>query len=488
MNTDFLFLKVYFFFPLIIMCILLILRDERYIRFTGLIGSVLIFLLGCVIMYEYQMYVNFYNADKCYFLLNFGELVTTIGSIKYILVFDGISLLLLNLMSFLQIICVVVSRQYKDVKFMYILLYLIQFLIFNVFSLVDLFLFFIVYECVLFPLFIIIGFWGKRERKISASYRFFFYTFIGSLPMLYVILQLLIIKGTTNLFDLLASAKFTLSEQRLLWLCLFISFAVKTPIYPFHSWLPEAHAEAPTVGSILLAGVLLKMGPYGLFRFANVLFPYGLEYFFPLVVSLVIISIYYSGFVALMQIDLKKIIAYSSIGHMSFVILGMSLQNFEGLGGSFYLMISHGLVSAGLFLVAGMFYERYGTRIILYYGGLMQLNPNLSFFFFLLVLANIGFPGTSGFVGEFVVLLGLSKVSFVILFLVGISLIFVCIFNIWLFCRICFGNPSETFILNEDLVNSEKIISIMLILGILIGGFHPSLIFEISNMRTYIYI
>jgi len=296
------------------------------------------------------------------------------------------------------------------------MLLLTEFFLINVFSVLDLFFFYIFFESILIPMFIIIGVWGSRQRKIHAAYQFFFYTLFGSIIMLIGIIVIYFNTGTTDI-QVLAQTEFSEMRQIFLWLSFFCSFAVKVPMLPVHIWLPEAHVEAPTAGSVILAGVLLKLGTYGIIRFMIPMFPYAMIYFTPLVFTMCVIAIIYSSATTIRQIDLKKIIAYSSVAHMNFALLGLFTNNSMGIEGSLFLLLGHGVVSSGLFLCIGILYDRYHTRNILYYGGLVQTMPIFSIIFLIFSLANIGFPGTVNFIGEFLVLVGTFKLNTTVAFL-----------------------------------------------------------------------
>jgi len=295
-------------------------------------------------------------------------------------------------------------------------------------------------------MFIIIGIWGSRPRKIRAAYIFFLYTLFGSFFMLYGIFYLYTIINSTN-FDVLLYIHLTKSEQIFLWVCFFIPFAIKIPMIPFHIWLPEAHVEAPTIGSVILASLLLKLGGYGFIRFVIPMFPFGTLYFLPMLQILGTISVLYASLVTIRQSDIKRIIAYSSIAHMNLIVLGLFTCTFQGLDGAIYLMIGHGIVSSGLFLCVGILYDRYHTRLLRYYGGIGQIMPIFSFFFFLFTLANMSFPGTSNFIGEFLIFVGLFKTHPWITFLAASGIVWSAIYSIWLFNRVVFGS----LILSSDL-------------------------------------
>jgi len=342
----------------------------------------------------------------------------------------------------------------------------------GVFCSLDLVVFYLFFEAGLIPMFLIIGIWGG-QRRVYSAFKFFLYTLLGSVLMLIAIISIYWIAGTTDverLFEIGIDAKY----QNLLWLAFFSSFAVKTPMWPVHTWLPDAHVEAPTAGSVLLAAILLKMAGYGFIRFSLGLFPIASEYFVPLIYTLSLIAIVYTSLVALMQEDMKKLIAYSSVAHMGFVTLGIFTMTEQGIEGSIFQMISHGLVSAALFLCVGVVYERHHTRLISKYGGLVSIMPRYAIVFMVFTLAAIGLPGTSGFVGEFLVLMGTFKKNFLVATIASLGVILGAAYMLWLYKRIIFGE-----IVNEDLKSMldlkrfEILILFSLVIPIIFFGFYP---------------
>lgn len=414
----------------------------------------------------------------------------SIFNIYYSLGIDGISIFFIILTSFLTPLCILISWNsitYKVKEFM-IMLLLTELLLINVFSVCDLFFFYVFFESILIPMFIIIGVWGSRQRKIHAAYQFFFFTLLGSILMLLGIIFIYLNIGTTDI-QLLVHADLSKSRQIILWLAFFASFAVKIPMLPVHIWLPEAHVEAPTAGSVILAGVLLKLGTYGIIRFMIPLFPYGMLYFTPLVFTLCVISIIYASATTIRQIDLKKIIAYSSVVHMNFALLGLFTNTTYGIEGSLFFMLGHGIVSSGLFLCVGVLYDRYHTRNILYYGGLVQTMPIFSTFFLIFTLANLGLPGMVNFVGEFLVLVGTWKVNIVAIFLGSAGLILGAVYGIWLCNRLIFGQL-RIFSLQKfaDLTRREFAILLPLIILIFIMGIYPSVFLDTFDVSVNKYI
>lgn len=328
---------------------------------------------------------------------------------------------------------------------------------------------------------IIIGVWGSRERKIGAAYQFFLYTLFGSVFFLLAILVIYFETGTTDIAILMTtvSSHFSFEHQLLLWLAFFASFAIKIPMFPVHTWLPEAHVEAPTAGSVILAGVLLKLGGYGFLRFSIPFFPEASLYFKPLVYWLSVIAIVYVSLTTLRQIDLKKIIAYSSVAHMAFVTLGIFTFNLQAVEGSILLMLSHGLVSSALFMCVGIIYDRHKTRIIKYYSGLIQVMPIFITIFFIFTLANLSFPTTSGFIGEFLVLVGLFQTNKFITFLASTGMVLGAAYSIWLWNRVACGNLKVYFIQHyADLNFREVLLFLPLIFLTFLLGIFPEIILD----------
>ena len=351
-----------------------------------------------------------------------------------------------------------------------------------VFTVLDLLVFYIFFESVLIPMFLIIGVWGARQRKIHAALQFFLYTLAGSLLLLIAILYIYNVVGTTDLQTILVY-KFTFEEQLFLWIAFFASFAVKVPMFPVHIWLPEAHVEAPTAGSVILAGILLKLGTYGFLRFSIPMFPEASIYYSPLVYTLSIIAIIYVSITTMRQIDLKKIIAYSSVAHMGFVTLGLFTLTIEGIEGSLLLMLSHGLISSALFILIGVVYDRHHTRIIKYYGGLTQTMPIYSVLFLFFTFANISLPGTSSFVAEFLILVATYKVNTIICFLAAIGTVLGAVYAIWLYNRIAFGAIKVEYINPyKDIDFREFNILIPIVVLVLLMGIYPSIFSEVFHI------
>ena len=396
------------------------------------------------------------------------------GFINYKIGIDGISILFIILTTFITPICIIsvnnsIKKRLRDFL---ISILIMESLMIGVFCSLDLVIFYLFFEAGLIPMFLIIGIWGG-ERRVYSAFKFFLYTLLGSVLMLVAIISIYWISGTTDivkLYELGIDGKY----QNLLWLAFFSSFAVKTPMWPVHTWLPDAHVEAPTAGSVLLAAILLKMAGYGFIRFSLGLFPLASEVFTPLVYILSLIAIIYTSLVALMQEDMKKLIAYSSVAHMGFVTLGIFTITQQGIEGSIIQMISHGLVSAALFLCVGVVYDRMHSRLINTYGGLVSVIPKYSVLFMLFTLAALGLPGTSGFIGEFLILMGAFKDNFLVAVIASFGVIFGAAYMLWLYRRVVFGKLNNKDLIEiPDLNNSEKFILWSLAVPVLFFGFYP---------------
>jgi proton-translocating NADH-quinone oxidoreductase chain M len=333
-------------------------------------------------------------------------------------------------------------------------------------------------------MFLIIGIWGSRERKIRAAYFFFLYTLLGSVLMLLGILYIYTLVGTTDYETLLA---FSLSplEQKILWLTFFASFATKVPMLPMHIWLPEAHVEAPTAGSVILAGVLLKLGTYGFIRFSLPLFPEASLYFTPLVYAMAAIAVVYTSLTAIRQTDLKRIIAYTSVAHMNLVVIGLFSFNVIGIEGALLQSLSHGFVASALFLVIGVIYDRHHTRMVKYYGGLVHVMPLFSIIFLVFTMANIALPGTSSFVGELLILTGAYKTNTTITFIGATGMILGGGYSLWLFNRVVYGNLKTQY-LNQfcDIEKREFFVFLPLLLGTFIMGVYPEIFLDIMHISV----
>ncbi len=394
--------------------------------------------------------------------------------INYKVGVDGISILFILLTTFITPLCIIsVNNSIKNrlTEFLIAILIMESFMI-GVFCSLDLIVFYLFFEAGLIPMFLIIGIWGGTRRVYSA-FKFFLYTLLGSVLMLVAIISIYWISGTTDvtkLYEIGIDSKY----QNLLWLAFFSSFAVKTPMWPVHTWLPDAHVEAPTAGSVLLAAILLKMAGYGFIRFSLGLFPIASEIFTPLVYTLSLIAIIFTSLIALMQEDMKKLIAYSSVAHMGFVTLGVFTIQQQGIEGSIIQMISHGLVSAALFLSVGIVYDRMHSRLINTYGGIVSIIPKYSIFLMIFILASLGLPGTSGFIGEFLILMGVFKDNILIAVIASLGVILGAAYILWMYKRVVFGKLINTDLKKMvDLNNSEMFVLICLAIPILLFGFYP---------------
>jgi len=392
---------------------------------------------------------------------------------------DGISILFIVLTAMLMPLCVLASWESIDkrVKEYLIAFLLLEFLMIGVFATLDLALFYIFFEGGLIPMFLIIGIWGGKNR-IQASYKFFFYTFAGSVLMLLAIMAMYWQAGTLDIAQLLKH-KFSPEAQFWLWIAFFASFAVKMPMWPFHRWLPEAHVEAPTAGSVILAAILLKMGGYGFLRFSLPMFPDASAYFADFVFFLSVVAIIATSLIALVQDDIKKLIAYSSVAHMGFVTMGIFAANELGVQGAVFQMISHGIVSGALFLSVGVIYDRMHTREISAYGGLVERMPKYAFAFMIFTMANVGLPGTSGFVGEFLTLIGIFQVNTWVAFGAVFGVILSACYALWLYRRVIFGAlEKDTLKSILDMSPREMAIIVPLIVLTIFFGFYPAPILD----------
>lgn len=407
---------------------------------------------------------------------------------------DGISIFFILLTALLTPLCLVASWSSitHNIKEFLLLFLVLEFLLITSFLVLDLLIFYMLFESTLIPMFLIIGIWGSRERKILASYYFFLYTLFGSILMLVSLLYLRVEVLSTH-YELLIAYPLTLEEQKYIWVTFFLAFASKVPMIPVHLWLPEAHVEAPTAGSVMLAGILLKLGTYGLIRFTLPICSTACFFFTPLVYTLASVGIILTSFTSIRQSDFKRIIAYTSIAHMNLVVLGIFSYNILGVEGAILQSLSHGFVSSGLFLLIGVVYDRYHTRMVHYYGGLTTTMPLYVGIFLFFTLANISFPGTSSFVGELLILIGSFKVNNTVTLLGATGVIICSVYSLWLFNRISYGNLktqyTKTFL---DLTLKELLIFLPLIVCTIITGIKPNIVLStihtsVSNLIETIY-
>lgn len=423
----------------------------------------------------------------------FLEQYDWIGGMQYKLGVDGISILFVMLTTALMPIvigaCWSVTERVKEYMMMFLIL---EGLMIAVFTALDLVIFYIVFEACLIPMFLIIGIWGGANR-IYASFKFFLYTLLGSVFMLVAMVYMWAVTGTTDIPTLLSpEVGFPASDleilgmtvrggvQTLLFLAFFASFAVKMPMWPVHTWLPDAHVQAPTAGSVVLAAILLKMGGYGFLRFSLPMFPIGSEVLADFVMTLSVIAIIYTSFVALMQTDIKKLIAYSSVAHMGFVTMGIFALNRQGIDGAIFQMISHGFISGALFLAVGVIYDRAHTREIDAYGGLVNVMPRYALVFMFFTMANVGLPGTSGFVGEFLTLVGAFRANTWIAFGATSGVVLSAAYALWLNRRVMFGALIKGHLKSmSDMDRREKLLMGPLVLMTLLLGIYPALVLDL---------
>ncbi|MDX5362512.1 MAG: NADH-quinone oxidoreductase subunit M [Alphaproteobacteria bacterium] len=424
------------FLPLLGALIILLIRsndpeqERRNIRNMALWTTVATFIASLFVWREFDpANAGFQLVEESAWL---GE------TIRYKMGVDGISILFVLLTTFLMPLCILASWDMKKRVKEYMIAFLVlETLMLGVFCALDLMLFYLFFEGGLIPMFLIIGIWGGA-RRIYASFKFFLYTLLGSVLMLVALIAMYWDAGTTDIPTLMAHG-FDPRWQVWLWLAFFASFAVKMPMWPVHTWLPDAHVEAPTAGSVILAAILLKMGGYGFLRFSIPMFPVATEMFAPMVFALSVVAIVYTSLVAIVQQDMKKLIAYSSVAHMGYVTMGLFALNVQGLQGGIFQMISHGIVSGALFLCVGVVYDRMHTREISAYGGLVQRMPVYAAVFMLFTMANVGLPGTSGFVGEFLTLLGVFQVNTWVAAFAATGVILSAGYALWLYRQVVFG-------------------------------------------------
>ena len=479
MTTGWPILSAIIFLPMLGALFILAIRGEdeiavRNARYVALWTTVITFLLSLVIWIEF---------DPTTHLFQFEEKREWLGnSINYRLGVDGISMLFVILTTFLMPLCVLASWSavQSRVKAYMIAFLVLETLMVGVFCALDLVVFYLFFEGGLIPMFLIIGVWGG-QRRVYASFKFFLYTLLGSVLMLLAIMAMYWEAGTTDIPALLAY-KFPPGMQAWLWFAFLASFAVKMPMWPVHTWLPDAHVEAPTAGSVVLAAVLLKMGGYGFLRFSIPMFPLASEQFAPLIFLLSIIAIIYTSLVALAQEDVKKLIAYSSVAHMGFVTMGIFTLTTQGLEGGIFQMLSHGIVSAALFLCVGVIYDRMHTRRIDAYGGLVNRMPLYAFCFMVFTLANVGLPGTSGFVGEFLTLIGAFRVNSWVAMFATTGVILSAAYALWLYRRVIFGQLEKPELKAiADIDRREIVILAPLVALTILFGIYPAPLLDVMS-------
>ncbi|MDG4874645.1 NADH-quinone oxidoreductase subunit M [Mesorhizobium sp. WSM4935] len=474
--TDWPILSLVTFLPLVGVLLILPISDDsanarRNIRAIAFITTAFTFVISLFI------WTGFDNSQAGF---QFVEKHAWLDSgISYHMGVDGISMLFVILTTFLMPLCILASWDAieKRVKAYMIAFLILETLMIGVFCALDIVLFYVFFEAGLIPMFIIIGVWGGK-RRVYASFKFFLYTLAGSVLMLLAVMAMFFQSGTTDIPTLLTH-HFPANMQTWLWLAFFASFAVKMPMWPVHTWLPDAHVEAPTAGSVILAGILLKMGGYGFLRFSLPMFPEASAMFAPLVFTLSVVAIIYTSLVALMQEDMKKLIAYSSVAHMGFVTMGIFAMNQEGVQGAIFQMLSHGLVSGALFLCVGVIYDRMHTREIDAYGGLVNNMPKYATVFMIFTMANVGLPGTSGFIGEFLTMLGVFRVNTWVAFFAATGVILSAAYALWLYRRVIFGALTKDSLKNLlDLSPREKAIVYPLVVLVIFFGVYPAPVFD----------
>ena len=465
------------FLPLVGALLIFALRGDdesaaRNARYIALWTTLITFAISLLLWIDF---------DPTTAKFQFVEERAWLGPIRFHMGIDGISMLFVILTTFLMPLTVLstYSAIKTRVREFMIAFLILETLMLGVFCSLDLVMFYLFFEGGLIPMFLIIGIWGGTNR-VYASFKFFLYTLAGSLLMLIAILAMYWEAGTTNIPELL-QYDFPPEMQTWLWLAFFASFAVKLPMWPVHTWLPDAHVQAPTAGSVVLAGILLKLGGYGFLRFSIPMFPLASAEFAPLIYTLSVIAVIYTSLVAYAQEDMKKLIAYSSIAHMGFVTIGIFTLTMQGLQGGIFLMLSHGIVSAGMFLCVGVLYDRMHTHEISVFGGLVNRMPLYAAVFMIFTMANVGLPGTSGFVGEFLSLLGVYQVNTWVAMLAATGVILSAVYSLWLYRRVIFGeitNPALKAI--KDLSWREVAVMAPLILLTIFFGFHPNPILDVT--------
>ncbi len=478
--TGFPILSMITFLPLFGVGFLLLMRGNEETlakngRAVGLLTSLVTFFLSLLLV------VGFDNSSSEYQFVEKARWISGFNS-YYHMGIDGISLLFVLLSTFLTPLAILASWNSitKRVRDYMIAFLVLETMMVGMFCALDFILFYLFFEGVLIPMYLIIGIWGG-VRRIYASLKFFLYTFLGSVLMLVAIIAIFFQTGGTSIEEATAF-HFSREMQLWLWVAFFVSFAVKVPMWPVHTWLPDAHVEAPTAGSVILAGVLLKMGGYGFLRFSLPMFPEACYYFANTIFALSIIAVVYTSLVALVQKDMKKLIAYSSIAHMGLVTFGTFTFVQEGLQGAVFQMISHGLVSAALFLCVGVVYDRLHTRDIDRYGGLVKRMPLYAFSFMIFTLASVGLPGTTGFVGEILILMAAFKVNGFMAFGIATGMVLGAAYALWLYRRVIFGELTKNELKKMlDLTRVEKLVLAPLVAAVVIFGVYPQPLLDISD-------
>ncbi|MCZ4282010.1 NADH-quinone oxidoreductase subunit M [Kiloniella laminariae] len=455
------------------LAIILLVRSENEEAVAKNSRWVALWVSGVTFLVSLFLWTGFEQGTADFQFVEQVEWMPSLG-LTYHMGVDGISVLFVLLSTLLTPICIISSwgAVKKRVKEYMIAFLILETMMIGMFCALDIVVFYVFFEGVLIPMFLIIGIWGG-ERRVYAAFKLFLYTLAGSVLMLVAILAMYFESGTANIVELLAYS-FPVEMQKWLWVAFFASFAVKVPMWPVHTWLPDAHVEAPTAGSVILAGVLLKMGAYGFLRFSMPMMPDASLYFSPLVYALSIVAVIYTSLVALAQEDMKKLIAYSSVAHMGYVTIGIFAANQQGVEGAIYQMLSHGVVSAALFLCVGVVYDRLHTREINRYGGVVEKMPNYALVFMVFMLASVGLPGTGGFVGEFLVLVGAFKANTWVAALAATGMVLGAAYMLWLYRKVVFGKLEKDDLKSLlDLDLREKAIFLPLLLITLWMGIYP---------------
>jgi NADH-quinone oxidoreductase subunit M len=477
--TEWPILSLVTFLPLVGVLFILPIRDEsesarRNIRLIAL------WTTGFTFVVSLAIWIWFDNSDPGFQMV---EKMEWLGSgISYHMGVDGISMLFVILTTFLMPLSILASWEtiQKSVKSYMVAFLVLETLMIGVFCALDIVLFYVFFEGGLIPMFLIIGVWGGK-RRVYASFKFFLFTLLGSVLMLLAVMAMYWQAGTTDITQLLTH-KFPREMQTWMWLAFFASFAVKMPMWPVHTWLPDAHVEAPTAGSVILAAILLKMGGYGFLRFSLPMFPIASADLAPLIFTLSVVAIIYTSLVALMQEDMKKLIAYSSVAHMGYVTMGIFAMNAEGVQGAMFQMLSHGLVSGALFLCVGVVYDRMHTREIAAYGGLVNNMPKYATVFMIFTMANVGLPGTSGFIGEFLTLLGIFRVNTWVALFATTGVILSAAYALWLYRKVIFGALTKESLKGLlDLSTREKAILYPLAVLVIFYGVYPAPVFNATT-------
>jgi len=476
--TDWPILSTVIFLPLVGALLVLVIRGDDEIARRN-IFNVALWTTTITFILSLFIWVNFDPSDPGFQMVEQSAWIS--GGISYHMGVDGISMLFVILTTFLLPLCilssrVVIKKYFKEYMIAFLVL---ETLMVGVFCSLDLVLFYVFFEGGLIPMFLIIGIWGG-PRRVYSSFKFFLYTLTGSVLMLLAIMAMYFEAGTTDIPTLL-NHSFPASMQTWLWIAFFASFAVKLPMWPVHTWLPDAHVEAPTAGSVILAGILLKLGGYGFLRFSLPMFPLASAELAPFIFTLSVVAVIYTSLVAMMQDDMKKLIAYSSVAHMGFVTMGIFAMTTQGVQGGIFLMLSHGLVSAALFLCVGVVYDRMHTHEISVFGGLVNRMPLYAAAFMVFTMANVGLPGTSGFIGEFLTLIGTFRINTWVAFLATAGVILSACYALWLYRRVIFGKLEKGSLKDIlDLSPREQLILGPLVALTLFFGFFPGPIMNVT--------